>query len=229
MAHFTLNQYLQVVGNAIDSREPNETRSLLSFRHAHVASYNLHVERPEAKCSAYLSPPWDEVVAAHLRCCWAVANHNFIEAYGCQAALAQTFLKILQMQKDENWGVPVMFAVVLDLRVFATKAEIQLRQQSKAKHGELLEKAADVLMSFFRVCASDNRAAVTDSKRWGMLYLINQLFKIYFKINKLHLCKPLIRAFEALPFKDQFNVAELVTYKYYVGTEVYVRQRLQEC
>ena len=26
-----------------------------------------------------------------------------------------------------------------------------------------------------------------------MLNLVNQLFKIYLKVNKLHLCKPLIR------------------------------------
>ncbi len=36
-----------------------------------------------------------------------------------------------------------------------------------------------------------------------MLNVVNQLFKIYFKVNKLHLCKPLIRAIEASPFKDR--------------------------
>jgi hypothetical protein len=72
-------------------------------------------------------------------------------------------------------------------------------------------------MGCFRVCASDNRAALEDSKKWGMLNLVNQLFKIYFKINKLHLCKPLIRAIDSLPIKDRFSVSQLVTYRFYVG------------
>ncbi len=36
-----------------------------------------------------------------------------------------------------------------------------------------------------------------------MLNIVNQLFKIYFKVNKLHLCKPLIRAIDSSPFKDR--------------------------
>ena len=217
MAHYSINQYLQQLSNVINNKDGLKAGDLLGFRHPHVASRNLQLEHPESHCSAFFKQPWDEVVAAHLRCCWAVSNHDFIEAYGCQVALAQSFLKLLQMQKEENWAVPIMFSIVLDLRIFAINAENQVRQHTKTKSGELLEKAADTLMSFFRVCASDNRAAMEDSKKWGMLYLINQLFKIYFKINKLHLCKPLIRAFDALPIKDQFGVAQLVTYKYYVG------------
>lgn len=50
-----------------------------------------------------------------------------------------------------------------------------------------------------------------------MLYLVNQLLKIYFRINKLHLCKALIRAIEASQYKDQFSLSQQVTYRYYVG------------
>jgi hypothetical protein len=50
-----------------------------------------------------------------------------------------------------------------------------------------------------------------------MLSLVNQLFKVYFRINKLHLCKPLIRAIDSSPFKEQFALGQRVTYRYYVG------------
>ena len=62
-----------------------------------------------------------------------------------------------------------------------------------------------------------SRASENDTKKWGMLSLVNQLFKVYFRINKLHLCKPLIRAIESSPYKDNFNIGQQVTYKYYVG------------
>lgn len=62
-----------------------------------------------------------------------------------------------------------------------------------------------------------NRSSEEDTKRLGMLNLVNQLFKVYFRINKLHLCKPLIRAIESSAFKDSFPLAQQITYKYFVG------------
>ena len=35
----------------------------------------------------------------------------------------------------------------------------------------------------YRGCAADARAAEDTSKKWGMLNLVNQLFKIYFKVK----------------------------------------------
>ena len=100
-------------------------------------------------------------------------------------------------------------------------------------------------MSCFRTCALDSKSNEDVSKRWGMLNIVNQLFKIYFRVNKLHLCKPLIRAIESSPLKDRYlsslislychwnyvfrltrstktivyryPKSQQVTYKYYVG------------
>lgn len=83
--------------------------------------------------------------------------------------------------------------------------------------GSILEKAAECLMGCFRVCAADNRSSDADTKRLGMLTLVNQLFKVYFRINKLHLCKPLIRAIESSAFKEQFSLSQQITYRYFVG------------
>ncbi|EPQ19060.1 PCI domain-containing protein 2 [Myotis brandtii] len=52
-------------------------------------------------------------------------------------------------------ALPVMYAVALDLRVFASNADQQLVKKGKSKVGDMLEKAAELLMSCFRVCASD--------------------------------------------------------------------------
>ncbi|XP_063194195.1 PCI domain-containing protein 2 isoform X2 [Chroicocephalus ridibundus] len=128
-----------------------------------------------------------------------------------------SFLRAFQAHKEENWALPIMYAVALDLRIFANNADQQLVKKGKSKVGDMLEKAAELLMSCFRVCASDTRAGIEDSKKWGMLFLVNQLFKIYFKINKLHLCKPLIRAIDSSNLKDEYSMAQRVTYRYYVG------------
>ena len=119
--------------------------------------------------------------------------------------MSRAFTKVLQSQKEENWSLPIMFAVIMDLRRFASsvsififfhkggryqmkydfmsiqcsvalldtgilwlmfnevlikykyilKADIQLRKKGRGKEGETLEKAADLIMGCFRVCASD--------------------------------------------------------------------------
>ncbi|KAK9401781.1 PCI domain-containing protein 2 [Crotalus adamanteus] len=194
MAHISINQYLQQVLESIDSREGLFCAELVSFKHPHVANPRLQLSSPEEKCQQVLEPPYDEMFAAHLRCTYAVANHDFVEA-------------AFQAHKEENWALPIMYAVALDLRIFANSADQQLAKKGKGKVGDMLEKAAELLMSCFRVCASDTRASIEDSKKWGMLFLI----------NKLHLCKPLIRAIDSSNLKDEYSMAQRVTYRYYVG------------
>lgn len=217
MATWSINQYFQTLDDALQDRDGLKSAELLSFQHPHIQNPRLQIQNPESQVQRIFDTPYDELVAAHLRCCWAVSNHDFIEAYGCQSVVAQAFTKTFQSQKDENWSLPIMFNVFIDLRLFANNGDIQAVQRGKGKMGDRLEKAAELIMGCFRVCASDNRASVDDSKKWGMLNLVNQLFKIYFKINKLHLCKPLIRAIDSLPMKNRFSLSQQVTYKYYVG------------
>jgi hypothetical protein len=57
------------------------------------------------------------------------------------------------------------------------------------------------------------------SKRWGMMHIVNQLFKIYFKINKINLCNPLKRVIENSGLKDQFPRSHQIVYKFYVGRQ----------
>ncbi|XP_053764487.1 PCI domain-containing protein 2 isoform X2 [Panthera pardus] len=173
MAHITINQYLQQVYEAIDTRDGASCAELVSFKHPHVANPRLQLASPEEKCQQVLEPPYDEMFAAHLR------------------------------------ALPVMYAVALDLRIFANNADQQLVKKGRSKVGDMLEKAAELLMSCFRVCASDTRAGIEDSKKWGMLFLVNQLFKIYFK--------PLIRAIDSSNLKDDYSTAQRVTFRYYVG------------
>ncbi|NWJ04292.1 PCID2 protein, partial [Crypturellus undulatus] len=224
MAHITINQYLQQVQEAIDSRDGQFCAELVSFKHPHVANPRLQLPSPEEKCQQVLEPPYDEMFAAHLRCTYAVGNHDFVEAYKCQTVIMPVyhalFIACLAHTKCTFYfsrALPIMYAVALDLRIFANNADQQLVKKGKSKVGDMLEKAAELLMSCFRVCASDTRAGIEDSKKWGMLFLVNQLFKIYFKINKLHLCKPLIRAIDSSNLKDEYSMAQRVTYRYYVG------------
>jgi len=241
MAAFTsLNSYLSKVSQAWQVGEGEDLANLLSFRDSHVSNSRLQIADPEAAVERILDPPLDEMVAAHLRGCWALSEGDMLEAYKCQEIVVSGFSKLLGSQKDENWPLPIMYVVCLDLRLLALKADQQKSKSGKGKPGETLEKASEGIMACFRVCAADARATEDVTKRWGMLNLVNQLFKIYFRVNKLHLCKPLIRAIESSALKDRFSKSQLVTYRYYVGrkymfdnnfkeAEEYLRYAFEKC
>ena len=42
-----------------------------------------------------LDPPLDEMVAAHVRGCWAWSESDMLEAYKCQTIVVSSFAKLL--------------------------------------------------------------------------------------------------------------------------------------
>lgn len=211
-----LSQYLSRANDAWNNYDGQELAVLLSFQDSHVKNPKLQLESPENIVENSLDSPLDELVAAHIRACWAVSRKDFHEAYKCQSLCVQSFCKLLSSQKDDNWPLPMMYTLCLDLRILAARTDLQLAK-SGGKPGETLEKAAEHIMSCFRTCALDSKSSEEVTKRWGMLNIVNQLFKIYFRVNKLHLCKPLIRAIESSSLKERYPKSQQVTYKYYVG------------
>lgn len=96
------------------------------------------------------------------------------------------------------------------------KADIELA--SIGKTPEKLKGAGSFLMKVFGVLAGKG------PKRVGALYVTCQLFKIYFKLGTVHLCRSVIRSIETARIFDfeEFPVRDKVTYMYYTGRlEVY--------
>lgn len=213
MATGTLNQYIQLIERVFRTAQSNTLSRLLSLRDDHVYNKNLLSSNVELLIEGNCIPALEEILIAHLLCVKALQSNDYQEAYKQQSACVTAVVKLLQSQKEENWTLPLMYTVCLDLRLVAQKTE----KESGEAAGNILEKAAECLLACFRVCAADNRSSDTETKRLGMLTLVNQLLKVYFRINKLHLCKPLIRAIDSSPFKDNFSLSQQITYRYFVG------------
>lgn len=213
----SVNDYLSRVQNALYNQDGDSLSMLASFRDPHVMNFKLQLEKPERQVENQVDPPLDEIYAGHLRVIWAISNSDPVEAWKSQTVVVQAVAKFMTEYKEENWMLPLMYTTCLDLRLFAMAADQKLTKLGNSKPGETLEKAAETLMACFRVCATDTRASEELTKRWGLLYLVNQLFKIYFKINKLNLMKPMIRAIDALQFRDRYPLSQLITYRYYTG------------
>ena len=66
-----------------------------------------------------------------------------------------------------------------------------------------------------------SRAPLEESRKWGLYYTTNLLFKTYFKLNSIGLSKNILRALSAsrtdMPVLEAFPRSHIVTFKYYVG------------
>lgn len=53
----------------------------------------------------------------------ALYDKDYLEAYSHQSQFVVGIVRILQNQKEQNWCLPLMYTVCLDLRLVAQKAE----------------------------------------------------------------------------------------------------------
>ncbi|XKL60369.1 hypothetical protein PGB90_001385 [Kerria lacca] len=206
-------------------RRQSESKSILIYYNFYHVLQNAWKRKDVVIVSVKLflssRPSYSYIIHFHLKCLIALKEKNFIEAYNNQLSVTQAFVKIFQNLKNDNWLIPVINAVCLDLRKLTYNVNFDtfssVSKTGVIKPREALENTAEAIMAAFRVCAADNRSSENETKRWGMMLFANQLFKVYFKMSQLHLMKPLIRAIESSPFKNKFSIGQQVTYKYYAG------------
>eukprot|EP00116_Pleurobrachia_bachei_P005334 sb/3465596/ len=201
----------------------NSAREALESEDGRVFSDLMSLNHPYCKQQwsvnhISLDAPFDQLVFEHFRTSDAVLAGDYLAAFASQSNVVQIFAKMFKIQKEDNWGLPLMNTIIKDLYLVARKADIAAVANGEAP-GSKIDACADILMTVFRVCASDSRTSIEYSKRWGLMTIINLLFKCYFKTNKLHLCKPLIKAIDNnnKDIKDEYTIADRVTYNYFVG------------
>jgi len=91
-------------------------------------------------------------------------------------------------------------------------------------HHAKLQNAVTLLQESFSRTYNDRKEYRPDdgyseegSKKAGVLFIVNELFSIYFKLNTLRLCKNLLRPVETRKLHEQGSMGSMVTYRYYVG------------
>jgi hypothetical protein len=170
-------------------------------------------------CPAPMPGPWTAlptIVAKRHLTAAAIAAFNWVDAYSHLTECVTEYIGVLQ--SDTSWSLPLLHALCADLRTIAEQADDQLvHEKFKA---EKVEDVARTLLKAFQVTNGDRSNEGAASKRTGTLEVINQLFRVYFKLNALRLCTNLTRTVNAPGFVDfeaSFPVAHRVTYKYFVG------------
>ncbi|KAF0731173.1 hypothetical protein Ae201684P_011673 [Aphanomyces euteiches] len=167
----------------------------------------------ESLCQRTFSGGYAEVMAPLLKAKKLVQQQQYVRAYESQIAGFIPFLEIFRDQT--NWLVPLLQQLTYDTRILAQHADSELSQKRGVEVTESLENAEQHLKKGFSMTIND-RASPELSKKPATLYIVNQLFKIYFRLNKISLCSNIIQAINKQNF-EQFEMRDQVTYKYYLG------------
>ncbi|MEN2496801.1 MAG: PCI domain-containing protein 2 [Marteilia pararefringens] len=147
---------------------------------------------------------------------WQFFNGNICkQSFERYCALLKSFTELIQNDKETSWQVPILKVIIKNTMMISLELSKDL---TKKESNYVLESAADAILSSFRLCASELRVTFERSKKQALLFSASCLFKIYFRMSNLHLCKSIMLAIDTSNVDfSLFPINEQVTYKYYCG------------
>mmetsp|Transcript_29980 Transcript_29980/g.71414 ORF Transcript_29980/g.71414 Transcript_29980/m.71414 type:complete len:413 (-) Transcript_29980:49-1287(-) len=231
-ASLSFSQYLGAIQKSIELERGDEFRELIDLNNGAAMQAIFEAQQrnpqwdPSGACTSRFASPWDEVVSAHCLCLASLLKGSRVEAYNHLVSCVTPFLKAFR-QDTTAWCIEPMYGVVRNVRSVATAADKELKKLGKNQ--TKLTDAGRMLQNCFSAALQGHG---NKAKKLATLEVVNTLFKIYFSLNTLRLCKNLIKSVDSplLPNFDNFPLAQRVTYRFYVGRlavfdEDYVRAR----
>lgn len=220
------SDYLREVNNLLkdeswDSAEIASALLSINGPHSGIPCLHAHKYGSKRQRSFINFDAFDQIACLHLQVLYYIyENQNYENAYQTHTQIFQLFnTEVMQKVKDSNWYMPIFYILMTDLRNVAKMADDASEKDDEMNDSTTFyEECAKYVMEAYRTCVTDARKDVNVTKKVAMLNMTNQLFRIYFKINKLNLLKPLIRAIEnSDTIYEHFSMADKVTYNYFLG------------
>ncbi|XP_008793785.2 enhanced ethylene response protein 5 [Phoenix dactylifera] len=215
-AHRRIAEYLARFSDAVSSQDGSALKSLIfvssnSFYLLALAdALNVFQDSSRLVNQTDKYSQLGEILIPYFRCLQSIRIGRFVDAYVAFEKAANAFLQEFR-NWETGWAMEAMHTVALEIRVLAERADRELA--SSGKNPEKLQGAGSFLMKVFGALAGKG------PKRVGALYVTCQLFKIYFKLGTVHLCRSVIRSIETARIFDfeEFPTRDKVTYMYYTG------------
>ncbi|XP_050531620.1 PCI domain-containing protein 2 [Daktulosphaira vitifoliae] len=163
---------------------------------------------------------FESEIVLHLNVLKAIEEQRYDDAFKGQLAILQNIVKYLQSSDNENWMIPLTNTICVDLRYLLNaydKFDTTKKSVKAERYNDFQKKFIDVMMMYFRICSGDIRAPSHLSKRWAMMFIVNQMLQVYHKIKKFHLTTGLTKTIFMCPDKTIFPVAHAVTFYYFTG------------
>ncbi|KAG0625477.1 hypothetical protein M758_2G058400 [Ceratodon purpureus] len=210
-----LGDYISSVADAISAQNGAQLSALLSVSrgsYCNVVASGLDQNKDVNRLARQLerAAPLAEMLGQHMRCMQCYANRRYSDSYAALEKSANAFLQEFR-NWESAWAMEALHSVAYELRTIAEMADREMAANGKIP--DKLKGAGSFLMKVFGALAGKG------PKRVGALYVTCQLFKIYFKLGTVHLCRSVIRSIETARVFDfeEFPVRDRVTYMYYTG------------
>ncbi|XP_024531356.1 enhanced ethylene response protein 5 isoform X1 [Selaginella moellendorffii] len=154
--------------------------------------------------------PLGEMLLHHTRAMQCYHQNRYVDAYNSLEKSANAFLQEYR-NWESTWAMEALHVIVYALRTVGEMADREMAMNGKAP--DKLKGAGSFLMKVFGAIQGKG------PKRVGALYVTCQLFKIYFKLGTVHMCRSVIRSIDTSRFFDfeDFPAKDRVTYMYYTG------------
>ncbi|KAJ7955880.1 Enhanced ethylene response protein 5 [Quillaja saponaria] len=215
-AHRRITEYLNRFCDAVSSQDGASLKSLFALSSnspsflALADALNLFQDANRLIKQSDQYSQFGEIVVPLFRSLQNYKQGSLAEAHNAFEKSASAFIQEFR-NWDSAWALEALYVIVYEIRVLAERADKQLA--SNGKSPEKLKGAGSFLMKVFGVLAGKG------PKRVGALYATCQLFKIYFKLGTVHLCRSVIRSIETARIFDfeEFPKRDKVTYMYYTG------------
>ncbi|KAJ4832866.1 Enhanced ethylene response protein 5 [Turnera subulata] len=215
-SHRRITDYLNRFSDAVYSQDGAALSKLLSFSSnspyllSLADALNVFQDANRLLKQSEKYAQFGEITAPLFRSLQNYRLGNLADAYQAFEKAANAFTQEFR-NWESAWALEALYVVAYEIRVLAERADRELA--SNGKSPEKLKGAGSFLMKMFGVLAGKG------PKRVGALYVTCQLFKIYFKLGTVHLCRSVIRSIETARFFDfeEFPKRDKVTYMYYTG------------
>eukprot|EP00578_Thalassiosira_sp_NH16_P012105 CAMPEP_0181113110 /NCGR_PEP_ID=MMETSP1071-20121207/20173_1 /TAXON_ID=35127 /ORGANISM="Thalassiosira sp., Strain NH16" /LENGTH=413 /DNA_ID=CAMNT_0023197127 /DNA_START=8 /DNA_END=1249 /DNA_ORIENTATION=+ len=167
---------------------------------------------------------WSNVLNPLLDAHSAIQSNDLAQTYEAQSSLHSAINHALGSSKG-NWLIPALHVVCRNThRAAALADEYVNRSMGNRNDHARLQNAVTLLQASYSKTLNDRvelRAndpfGEEGSKKAGVLYIVNQLFSMYFRLNTLRLCNNLLKPVETRGIHESGTMGEMVTYRYYVG------------
>ncbi|KAA8496971.1 PCI domain-containing protein 2-like [Porphyridium purpureum] len=172
---------------------------------------------------------WSVIIQNQMRAVACLSTDRWKDAAERVSDSLFEFNKFMANEANQgrpSWWLPVLWMLCRESRFLAKQAdlEMELHRIEPTTMASLEER----LKKCFGTCNNDKRANHPDSLRRGAVEVANQLFRVYFRLNKVPLCDGIIRGWERKSEVHAIPRAHLVTYKYFYGRIKFIGQEYGE-
>ncbi|EPQ59050.1 hypothetical protein GLOTRDRAFT_34717 [Gloeophyllum trabeum ATCC 11539] len=226
----TFSEYLVQLTESVTNEDGPTLAYLLRPTSPHGKDLVKEFRNPTRKSLSYyeggIESPWDEIAIQYVLVVHHVAKKRAGEAFKEHTQLVSLFFRFFT--SNSGWTLPALFAILRDLRdlAFDVKYTVHVPPscdadlQANNNKSENMEEAARIISKAFGNCVTDRSSPLAESRKWGIYYVVGLVLKTYFRVKRISLAKPILRALRAntdIPPLSAYPRSHQVTYRYYVG------------